>query len=292
MTPPLRSNLISASDLHALLETNDPVLRIFDTRFDLTDPRAGREAYAEGHVPGALYLHLDDDLSSPVRTHGGRHPLPDMEVFVAKLGRLGVGPESRVVAYDASGGLFAGRLWWLLRYAGFDRVQLLDGGLGAWTEAGYGVTTEVPRFPAATLELALRAEMAVDRDHVLRNLGNPDVLLIDARAPERYRGETEPLDPKAGHIPSAVNLPFAGNLEGGRFRDPAALAERFAVTEEAEEVVLYCGSGVSAAHDVLAMEEAGLPTPRLYVGSWSDWSSYDDAPVATGDLGTLDETAG
>ena len=279
-------NLIAPEEL--LEQLDDPNLRIADTRFDLKAPDAGREAFASGHVPGAIYFDLDEDLSSPPGPGTGRHPLPDMDAFARKLGERGIGNEHRVVVYDDAAGLFAGRMWWLLRYAGHDRVQLLDGGFRAWKDAGGRVSREPHGYPKTTFEVDLRPEMVVDKGYVERNLGNPDVLLVDARAAERYRGEVEPLDPKAGHIPSAVNRPFADNLAGGRFRPAGELRERFSVVAGAEEVVVYCGSGVSAAHDVLAMEEAGLPLPRLYVGSWSQWSSDPEAPVATGPEG--DET--
>lgn len=276
-------NLISATDLAAQL--GDPALRVVDTRFDLRDPGAGRRAYAEGHIPGALYLDLDEDLSSPPRPdrRGGRHPLPDMERFAEKLARLGIGDAERVVAYDDAGGMFAVRLWWLLRYAGHDRVQVLDGGYPAWLEAGLETSREVPRYPAATFTPRPRLERVVSREHVLRNLDNPTVLLVDARAAERYRGENETIDPKAGHIPGAISLPYEDNLEGGRFKDAEALRRRFEELGEAEEVILYCGSGVSAAHDLLALEEAGLKGAKLYAGSWSDWVSYPDAPIASGE---------
>lgn len=276
-------NLISPAALADLLD--DPSLRIADTRFDLGEPTAGRAAYVEGHLPGAIYFDLDEDLSSPPRAGTGRHPLPDMAGFAAKLRTRGIGNDHRVVVYDDSGGLFAGRLWWMLRFAGHDHVQLLDGGLAAWRAFGGRITDQVPVYPETSFELDLRPEMAVDKAFVSRNLDNPDVLLVDARASERYRGEVEPLDSKAGHIPSAINRPFAGNLHDGRFLPAAALRKRFEVVQEAEDVVVYCGSGVSAAHDVLAMEEAGLGLPRLYVGSWSEWSSDPDAPVATGEEG-------
>jgi thiosulfate/3-mercaptopyruvate sulfurtransferase len=273
-------NLIAPERLAELLD--DPNLRIVDTRFDLKAPEAGLAAYESGHVPGAIYFDLDEDLSSPPSRGAGRHPLPDMESFARKLAIRGIGNEHLVVVYDDSNGLFAGRMWWLLRYAGHDQVKLLDGGLSAWVAMGGAVTAAVPTYPRAEFDLDLRPEMAVDKAFVARNLDNPEVLLIDARAPERYRGEIEPLDPQAGHIPSAVNRPFAENLEGGRFLSRDALRARYVVAEEAEDVVVYCGSGVSAAHDVLAMEEAGLPLPKLYVGSWSQWSGDPEAPVATG----------
>ena len=277
------SNLISAEALHAML--GEPELRVIDTRFDLTDPAAGLEAYKRAHLPGALYLDLDLDLSSPPAKRGGRHPLPDMQEFAEKLGRLGISNSSPIVVYDDQAGVFAGRLWWLLRYAGHDAVRVLDGGLSTWTEAGFDTTDVMPEYEAGVFTVNLRTEMVVDAGHVTRHLDNPNVRLLDARAEERYRGDTEPLDPKAGHIPGAVSLPYAGNLEGKMFKAPDALKERFEGLEldQAEEVIVYCGSGVSAAHDLLALEEVGIKNAKLYVGSWSDWSSYPDNPVATGE---------
>lgn len=277
------SNLLSARALFERLD--DPDLRLIDTRFSLQDPQAGRRAYEAGHLPGALYLDLDRDLSSPVRAdrRGGRHPLPDMDAFARRLGGLGIGSEHQVVVYDDSGGMFAGRLWWLLRYAGHARVQVLDGGLSAWLEAGYPTTTDAPTYPATSFELHLQPGMVVDRQQVLRNLDNPNVLLLDARSAERYRGENETLDPQGGHIPGALSRPFADNLERGRYKSAEALKARFEDLSEAEEVIVYCGSGVSAAHDLIALEEAGIKNAKLYAGSWSDWLSHEDAPVATGE---------
>ena len=277
------SNLISAETLHAML--GEPELRVIDTRFDLTDPAAGLEAYKREHLPGALYLDLNLDLSSAPAEHGGRHPLPDMQEFADKLGRLGVSNSSQIVVYDDQAGVFAGRLWWLLRYAGHDAVRVLDGGFSAWVEAGFDTTDVMPEYEAGVFTAELRPELVVDAEHVARNLDNPNVLLLDARGEERYRGETEPMDPKAGHIPGAINMPYTGNLEGKTFKSPDALKEQVEDLElsQAEEVIVYCGSGVSAAHDLIALEEAGIKNAKLYVGSWSDWSSYPDNPVATGD---------
>ena len=275
------SNLISAQDLHERL--NDPNLVIIDTRFNLQNPSQGRQDYEAGHIPGAVYMDLDKDLSAPPETHGGRHPLPDMQGFANTLERAGISNSSDVVVYDDSGGLFAVRLWWMLRYSGHDAVRVLGGGSKAWQEAGFETSAEVPVVEQGVFTLNLRPEMVADMLEVRSKLEDPNTLLVDARGAERYRGDTEPLDKKAGHIPGALNLPFAENLQEGRFKDAAALKERFEDLGEAEEVIVYCGSGVSAAHDLLAMDEAGLKNTRLYVGSWSDWSSYDDLPVATGD---------
>lgn len=279
------SNLISVADLAARLHdpAQHPALRIVDVRASLSDPQAGRRLYREGHLPGARHLSLDDDLAGPVHEHGGRHPLPDLERFAATLEALGVGDAHEVVAYDDAGGMFAARLWWLLRYGGFERVRVLDGGLSAWTAAGLPLTQELPDHPPATMTLTARPGLVVSMDEVKAALADPNLRLFDARAPERYRGEVEPLDKKAGHIPGALNKPFAENLEGGHFKPPEALRARFAEAETADEVILYCGSGVSAAHNVLALEEAGITGAKLYVGSWSDWSSYGENPVATGD---------
>lgn len=273
------SNLISPNELASLL--GDPGVVVVDTRFELSDPGAGRRLYEAGHIPGAVYLDLNEDLSAPPQKHGGRHPLPNMEEFADRLECAGISNSSRVVAYDADGGMFCARLWWMLKYSGHDAVQVLDGGYAAWLGAGLEVSERVPEPARGVFTLDLRPQMLADYAEVRAKLGHPDTLLVDARAAARYRGETEPLDPKAGHIPTALNLPYTGNLQGGRFLDAAALRERFGELEEAEEIIAYCGSGVSAAHNLLALDEAGFRNARLYAGSWSDWSSHEDAPVAT-----------
>lgn len=276
--------LIEASELVERLD--DPRLRVLDARFELLDPPAGRRLYRQGHVPGALFVDLDADLSAPqpAGRHGGRHPLPDMQAFVRRLGERGVGDEHEVAVYDQGGSMFAARAWWMLRYAGHGKVRVLNGGFRAFLEAGGEPSVEEPDHPAARLSLRLRPEMRVDRADVRARLYDPGLAIIDARALERYRGDTEPLDPRAGHIPSALNLPFERTMdERGRLLPSAALRERFASAAERGEVVSYCGSGVSAAHNVLALEAAGVPGARLYVGSWSDWCSFDDAPIALGD---------
>ncbi len=274
--------LIDADTL--LRRLDDPGLRILDARFELQDPSLGRRTYLEGHVPGAVFVDLDEDLAAPAAEHGGRHPLPDMEAFVRALGERGVGDEHEVVVYDQGGTMFAARAWWLLRFAGHERVRVLDGGYRAYREAGGPSSREDSRHRPATLSLRLRPEMIVDRGRVRAALHDPRWCIIDVRSPERYRGETEPIDPIAGHIPSAVNRPYERTLGAdGRFVEPPALAAQFAVARGRGEVVTYCGSGVSAAHAVLAMEVAGMAGARLYAGSWSDWCSYRESPVALGD---------
>jgi thiosulfate/3-mercaptopyruvate sulfurtransferase len=275
------SQLIPPSDLYTRLGT--PHLRVIDVRASLSEPDAGQRLYEAGHIPGARFLSLEHDLAGPVGKHGGRHPLPEMNAFAQKVGDMGIGNDSDVVVYDADGGMFGARLWWLLRYAGLTRVQVLDGGFAAWEAAGLPVTDEAPVVAPVPFTPELHPEMTASLEEVRAKLGDPRTLLIDARAAERYRGEVEPLDKKAGHIPGALNKPFTDNLERGRFKSPESLRQRFREAERADEVILYCGSGVSAAHNALALEQAGIKGAKLYVGSWSDWSSYDENPVATGE---------
>lgn len=257
---------------------HDP-LRVVDTRWYLGKPGAGRAAYDAGHIPGASFLDLDDDLSLPAGA--GRHPLPPPEIIAERLGAAGIGDRNFVVAYDDVGGQYAARLWWMLRSIGHRRTGVLDGGMQAWRDAGGESSTKTVEWPPATLSI-LGGGQTIDRDGLAARLG--DVTLIDARAPERYRGETEPIDSAAGHIPTAINLPSGGNLgDDGRFLESDALRERYvgAGIDDAAATVVYCGSGVTACHDILAMEVAGLGTATLYPGSWSDWASAG-MPVATG----------
>ena len=276
-------NFMSAQDLKNRLD--DPNLIAVDTRFNLQNPAEGREQFRKAHIPGAVYFDLDKDLSSASREHGGRHPLPDIEGLVRKLELAGIGDDTTVIAYDDTVNVFAGRLWWLLKYLGHDDVKVLDGGFSAWQKAGFETTEELPEREAATFTAQPNPEMVVDIEEVKRKLEDPNVALIDSRGAERYRGDEEPMDKKAGHIPSARNLPFAGNYENGKLKDKGALKERFADVSNTEEVIVYCGSGVSAANNLLALSEADITGAKLYVGSWSDWSSYEDTPVETGEEG-------
>lgn len=274
-------------DVASLAEAlrSDPAhVVLLDVRHDLKDPEKGPRLWREGHIPGAIHAHVDRDLSAPVKPGTGRHPLPDVDAFLETASRWGVAPGVQVVAYDDWGGAWASRAWWLLRYYGHDTVAVLDGGIQAWTQAGLPLSTDAPRarpshFPGkpghmptvTTWELTTRAPRC----------------LVDARAPARYRGDEEPVDPVGGHIPHAVNLPFSGNTgPDGRFLPADALRARYEAAlagARPQDVAFYCGSGVTAPHDILAMHVAGLPGAALYPGSWSEWIRNPMRPVAKGD---------
>jgi thiosulfate/3-mercaptopyruvate sulfurtransferase len=275
--------LIGALDLAGHM--HDPDWVIFDCRFDLADPDFGYEAYQRGHLPGAFHLDLDADLSGPRTGTNGRHPLPDPAQLAARLAECGVGNHTQVVAYDDASGMYAARLWWLLRWLGHHRVAVLDGGLQAWCKAAQPLTTEIPQARPATYSIALRP-LRVDATHVAAHLGQANMILIDARSPDRFRGENEVLDPVGGHIPGAVNRFFRDNLDGeGCFKQASVLREEFGQLlrgHNPHEIVHHCGSGVTACHNLLAMEAAGLSGSRLYAGSWSEWCADPRRPVATG----------
>lgn len=274
------SNLIQVEELHGRLAADS--LRLLDVRFSLADPQAGRVAYLRSHLPAAVHVDLDRHLSGTPERHGGRHPLPPVEQLAEMFGRIGVDGSHDVVVYDDATGMFAARAWWVLRYLGHENVRVLNGGFNAWQAAELPLVTEEPDWPATRFKTDVQQHMIVDRAYLLNRLDSGDLQLLDARAPERFRGEREPLDPLAGRIPGARNYWFEENLTAGKLLDPAALRERFATIDHTGKIVTYCGSGVSGAHNVLALEEAGLSGARLYPGSWSDWISYPDAPVQTG----------
>ncbi len=278
------SPLIDAAGLQAAL-ARQPAPLLLDLRFDLAQPEAGRAAYAAGHLPGAHYLHLDECCGPKVDAEGrfhGRHPLPTREAFAERLAALGWTHGRGVVVYDASGGMFAARVWWMLHWLGDAAVQVLDGGLPAWQAAGLPLSTEVPTPEPAEppAHLPPSRVATVDAASLARQLGR--VRLLDARAPERFRGEVEPLDRQAGHIPGALNRPFALNLAAdARFKPAAALRAEWApLLAGHAETVHQCGSGVTACHNLLALAVAALPMGRLYPGSWSEWSSDPGRPVA------------
>ena len=264
-------------------ELNNPDWRIFDCRHQLADVGYGAKAYAEGHVPGAFFLHLDYDLSSAMNGSNGRHPLPDVQLLADKLGAAGVSRQTQIVVYDDAGGMVAGRLWWLLRWLGFDRVALLDGGIPQWVKEGRPLSVAPPAAVPVVFVFSKR-DWIVSADEVLAKLDTKDFCLIDARAPDRFRGENETLDPVGGHIPGARNRFFRDNLDAdGLFRPAAELRREFLALlagHEPTQTVMYCGSGVSACLNHLAMEVAGLHGSRLYAGSWSEWCSDPARPVA------------
>jgi len=275
-------------DCHTLaLHIHDPQWVVVDCRFMLSDPGAGRRAYEAGHIERARYAHLNDDLSSPITPHSGRHPLPDPQRLAAKLGEWGIDNGKQVIAYDDSFGAMASRLWWLLRWLGHDAVALLDGGLPRWQREGRTMTKDLPVVTPATYTPRVRDEMWVDANTVAKAVKQNDWLVMDARAEERFNGEVEMLDPVAGHIPGAINLPFEDNLHvSGRFSSPQELRELYEGLIEnvrPEQVIQMCGSGVTACHNILAMEHAGLSGARLYAGSWSEWIRDPARPVARDD---------
>ena len=273
--------LIGTADLAAHLE--DPQWITVDCRFQLADAAWGTREYLTSHIPGAVHAHLNDDLSGPLTGTNGRHPLPDPDVLIQTLTRLGISNGMQVVAYDQDNGMFASRLWWLLRWLGHEDVAVLDGGFRKWTAEHRPLAAGKDARPAGSLTGAPRREMTADVDEVAAIVARHDALLLDARAPERYRGDLEPIDREPGHIPGAVNHFFQRNVdEHGVFRSPeelrAALSEAMGSTP-ADRVVCYCGSGVTACQNLLAMEIAKLPGAKLYGGSWSEWSSDPRRPV-------------
>lgn len=276
------TTLLSPAELASLIDTGPTV--VVDCRFSLADPAAGRREYEQGHLPGAVYAHLDEHLSSPITAESGRHPMPDPMQFADQLAAWGVDPSVQLVAYDNSGGAFAARLWWLARWVGLEKVAVLDGGLAAWQAAGYPLTTDPPNPQPSAFTPAVDNSRWVSTAELLRELEAGAATLIDARERERYRGEVEPIDPVAGHVPGAVNLPFKQNLDtSGDYLAPQQLRERFAAAltiTPPERVVHMCGSGVTACVNLLAMEHAGLAGSRLYAGSWSEYIRDPARPVA------------
>jgi len=277
------ATLIGALDLAQY--RHDPDWVVVDCRFDLANPDFGYQAWRRSHIPGAFYLDLDADLSGFRTGRNGRHPLPDPAQLAARLGECGIDNHCQVVAYDDTGGMFAARLWWLMRWIGHHRVAVLDGGLQAWCRWAQALDGETPEAVTRSYTFSLQGGR-VDADYVAGHLGRPDMMLIDARSPDRFRGENEMLDPVAGHIPGAINRFFRDNLEpDGCFKQASVLREEFGTLlagRSPHQVVHQCGSGVTACHNLLAMEAAGFPGSRLYAGSWSEWCADPSRPVATG----------
>jgi thiosulfate/3-mercaptopyruvate sulfurtransferase len=281
------TTLIAPADLRANLD--DPTWVIVDCRYDLNDTGAGQRAYQRAHIPGALYAHVDHDLSGAVVPgYTGRHPLPSVEACVRTFSTMGIGSATQVVAYDDRGGaLGAARLWWMLRWLGHDTAAVLDGGWQAWQTAGYPTRGGHESHAPNAFVPHMRPHLLVGTHDVEAQHADPTYRLLDVRKAPRYRGEMEPIDPVAGHIPGAVSAPFEENLDAeGRFLSPAELRARYEPLlggVPAPNTTFYCGSGVSAAHGVLALAHAGLGDARLYEGSWSEWITKPQRPVARGE---------
>ncbi|PGM94491.1 sulfurtransferase [Bacillus cereus] len=260
----------------------DENVRIIDCRFDLANPKWGREKYEEEHIPHALYFDLNLDLSSPVAEHGGRHPLPNIEEFADKLSQAGIDEHTTVIAYDSQAGANASRLWWLLNYVGHEKVYILDGGLPAWKENGLRTTAEISVVARKTFKANIQDNMIVTMDTVKENIhAGTDITLIDSREPKRYTGAEELVDSKAGHIPTAVNYFWKdGILESGHFKNEEEQQGRFQNLDKEKETIVYCGSGVTACPNIVALTLAGFRNVKLYTGSWSDWISYPENQIA------------
>lgn len=275
--------LVGTEELQKHLD--DPQWIVIDTRHDLMDPSKGPKAYREGHVPGAYFMHVDDDLSGPKTGQNGRHPLPDVGEFAAKVNATGITPATHVVIYDDIAGNYALRLWWMLRWLGHEKVALLDGGYPQWVKEGRPLSTEVPPKRKGAFDPRPMLGETVDVHFVHRFHESPSLKLLDARAAERFAGKQEPIDPVAGHVPGALNRFWKDNLEAdGRFKPAARLRaefDRLLAGTDPGQVVHMCGSGVTACHNLFAMELAGLHGSKLYPGSWSEWCADPARPVAT-----------
>lgn len=276
--------LIVAEELAAALEK--PQTRVVDCRFDLADPAAGRRAYEQGHVPGAVFLDLDTDLAGPVTETSGRHPLPDPGALSLTLGRMGLSRSHDIVVYDGSHGGIAARAWWMFRWLGHERVRLLDGGFAAWEKFGLPLDTGAVSLDPVAYEPSVRGELVLTTEDLLASTGIEELNLLDARDRERFRGEREPIDPVAGHVPGSRNLPFSEFVDtDGTWRpleERAALISRALGGKRDAEWSVMCGSGVTACHLAISALEAGFREPRVYIGSWSEWIRDPQRPIGGG----------
>jgi thiosulfate/3-mercaptopyruvate sulfurtransferase len=279
------NTLISVNELAQYIDESNWI--VVDCRFWLDNTEKGQQDYKVSHIPGALYAHLDKDLSGeiiPGRT--GRHPLPDVDHFAARLGSWGIGKDTQVIVYDDRGGMIAVRLWWMLRWLGHDSVAVLNGGYPAWIAEGYPITSDYPKLESKIFIPKPQKSMLATAEDILEIFGDPGYLLVDSRAPERYRGEIEPIDPIAGRIPGAINYFWENNLDSqDRFELNDILRGRFVSMFKdipPERVIFYCGSGVTSAHNVLAVFRSGMGIPKIYAGSWSHWITDPERPILTG----------
>lgn len=272
-------NLVSAQWLKDKM--NDDNLVIFDCRFSLMDPEYGEKAYKEEHIVNSVYISLDKDLAGEKMEHGGRHPLPDMIEFSKFMEGFGVTNDSVIVIYDDGDLAGPSRFWWMLKYMGLDNVYILEGGIKAWKKENGDLTKEVKKsFESGTIKLNIKENMKCEMEYVKNSIGKSDIIIVDSRANERYLGIVEPIDKKAGHIPTAKNYDWTLNFKDGKILAEDQLKDRFKQLTNYKEVIVHCGSGVTGCANVLMLEEIGIES-KLYVGSWSDWSSYDENPIST-----------
>jgi thiosulfate/3-mercaptopyruvate sulfurtransferase len=271
-------NVISCKQLYEWL--GDPDVRVIDCRFELERPNQGRELYMDAHIPGSIYFHLDEDMSGVVQKHGGRHPLPNMTDWIMKLNESGITEKTKVVAYDDQGGAMASRLWWLLKYVGHESVQILDGGFVKWQIEQLPVTSDVDVYKPVTYTPSFRDEMIVNMNQLKQKLHDDNTIIIDSRHEDRYKGLFEPIDAKAGHIPGTVNYFWKlGLTNNNEWKSVHSQIERYAKIHKSKELIVYCGSGVTACSNIVTLDEAGFDNVKLYAGSWSDWISYPFNPV-------------
>jgi thiosulfate/3-mercaptopyruvate sulfurtransferase len=260
---------------------NESSIRIVDCRFSLAEPEKGKHEYLKGHLPGSVFFDLEKDLSSPVRVHGGRHPMPSLDEFIRKLENAGIDENTTVIAYDSGEGAYAARFWWLLRYLGHENVYVLDEGFKGWVAANYSITQEIPSYDKAQFHSNIKHELLAStedvKEAVEKRLENR--ILIDSRDSKRYTGAEEPIDKKAGHIPGAINKPYMEGLSESRYKLAEEQRQRFSEIDSNKEIIVYCGSGVTATPNFLALKEAGFEKVKLYVGSFSDWISYEDHKI-------------
>ncbi|MFC4559875.1 sulfurtransferase [Virgibacillus kekensis] len=279
------STIVNCEWLHERLNDDPENMVVVDVRFYLNDAEAGRKAYLKDHIPNAVYLDLEKDLSDKPQKHGGKHPLPDMETFVAKLGNIGINNDTDVVIYDQSNDMFAARLWWLLDYVGHEKIFLLDGGYDEWVNQGYEVSDEIPTLTSSKKFIPdFQKYTVADIEEVKEKMETGAATLIDSRARARYLGKTEPLYIKAGHIPGAKNFFWKDVLDDrGKWKSPAELEDNFSALSKDDEIIVSCGSGVSACPNILALRTAGYKNVKLYPGSFSDWISYPENKVTKGE---------
>jgi thiosulfate/3-mercaptopyruvate sulfurtransferase len=254
-------------------------VRVIDCQFSLADPLKGKKDYLQGHIPGAVYFDLEQDLSGTIGEHGGRHPLPNIDDLIRKVENAGIDNDKTVIAYDQGEGAFAARFWWLLQYMGHNKVYVLDGGFKNWLEANSPVTVEIPVFKKAEFRLILRSELLATFEEVKEAVETQNQVLVDSREEKRYLGLEEPIDKKAGHIPGAINKPWMEGVKSGHYLPVPEQLQRFSDLDSNQSIIVYCGSGVTAVPNFLALTEAGFQKVKLYVGSFSDWISYEENKI-------------